>query len=356
MKKTILITGSTGLVGSETAKFFLKKNFKVIGIDNNKRSYFFGKEASTNWIKKKLLKNKNYFHFTFDITNYSKLEKIIKKNKSNLSLIVHCAAQPSHDWAYREPILDFEINSKSTLYLLELIRKYKKNIKFILTSTNKVYGDNPNKLKFLEYKKRFELSKKDQLFKGINENMSIDNCKHSLFGVSKTYGDLITQEYGKNLGLDTIVFRAGCISGPNHSGAVLHGFLSYLVKSCIKKKKYTIIGYKGKQVRDNIHSNDLVNCFWEFYKNKTKKKGEAYNIGGGRKSNCSILEAIAYVENKTKIKVKKIFLKQNRIGDHKWYISDNSKFKRNYPGWKQNYNYKKILDEIIDYTTNEIFN
>ena len=349
MKKTILITGSTGLVGSETVKFFLKKNFTVIGIDNDKRSYFFGEGASTNWIKKKLLKNKNYLHFNFDITNYSKLEKVIKKYVLNLSLIVHCAAQPSHDWAYREPILDFEINSKATLYLLELIRKYKNNVKFIYTSTNKVYGDNPNKLKFKEYKKRFELPKKHKLFKGINERMSIDNCKHSLFGASKTYGDLITQEYGKNLGLDTIVFRAGCISGPNHSGAELHGFLSYLVKSCVQKKKYSIIGYKGKQVRDNIHSNDLVNCFWEFYRKKTKNKGEAYNIGGGRKSNCSILEAIEYVENKTNVKVKKIFLKDNRIGDHKWYISDNSKFKKEYPKWRQNYDYKKILDEIVNH-------
>ena len=348
MKKIILITGSSGLVGSETTKFFLKKNFKVIGIDNDKRSYFFGKEASTNWIKKKLLKDKNYLHFNFDIMNYSKLEKIIKKYRSNLSLVVHCAAQPSHDWAYREPILDFEINSKSTLYLLELIKKYNNKIKFILTSTNKVYGDNPNKLKFIEYKKRFELSKNHQLFKGINENMSIDNCKHSLFGTSKTYGDLITQEYGKNLGLDTILFRAGCISGPNHSGAMLHGFLSYLVKSCITKKKYTIIGYKGKQVRDNIHSYDLVNCFWEFYKSKTKNKGEAYNIGGGRKSNCSILEAIDYVEKKINIKVKKTFLNDSRIGDHKWYISDNIKFKKNYPNWKQKYNYKMIITEIIE--------
>ncbi len=352
MKKIILVTGSSGLVGSETVKFFLKQNFTVIGIDNDKRSYFFGKDASTNWIKKKLLKNKNYLHLNFDITNYTRLEKLFKKYRSNLSLIVHCAAQPSHDWAYQDPILDFEINSKSTLFLLELVKKYNKKIKFILTSTNKVYGDNPNKLKLIEKSKRFELLKKNKFYKGINEFMSLDNCKHSLFGVSKTYGDLITQEYGKNFGIDTIVFRAGCISGPNHSGAALHGFLSYLVKSCVTKKKYTIIGYKGKQVRDNIHSQDLVNCFWEFYKNKTKNKGEVYNIGGGRKSNCSILEAIEYVEKKIKINVKKTFLSKNRTGDHKWYITDNSKFIKNYPNWKQNYNYKKILDEIINQINN----
>ena len=348
MKKIILVTGSSGLVGSETVKFFLKKNFTVIGIDNDKRSYFFGKDASTNWIKKKLIKNKNYLHLNFDITNYARLEKLFKKYRSNLSLIVHCAAQPSHDWAYKDPILDFEINSKSTLFLLEFVKKYNKKIKFILTSTNKVYGDNPNKIKLIEKSKRFELLKKHKFYKGINELMSLDNCKHSLFGVSKTYGDLITQEYGKNFGLDTIVFRAGCISGPNHSGAALHGFLSYLVKICVTKKKYTIIGYKGKQVRDNIHSQDLVNCFWEFYKNKTQNKGEVYNIGGGRKSNCSILEAIEYVEKKININVKKTFLRKNRTGDHKWYITDNSKFIKNYPNWKQNYNYKKILDEIIN--------
>jgi len=348
MNKYVLITGSNGLVGSETAKFFLEKNYKIIGIDNNKRKFFFGVDADTNWIKKRLLLDENYFHYNIDVTNYKELEKIFKKFLKKISLIVHCAAQPSHDWAYKNPILDFDINSKSTLYLLELMKIYSSNSKFILTSTNKLYGDNPNKLPLIEKSKRYEIKKNHKYFKGIKESMSIDNCKHSLFGASKAYGDLITQEYGKNFGLDTIVFRAGCITGPNHSGVSLHGFLSFLVKSCVEKKKYTIIGHKGKQVRDNIHSYDLVKCFWEFYKSKNNKKGEVYNIGGGRKSNCSIIEAIDYIEKKISIKIKKIFLSKSRIGDHVWYITNNAKFLKSYPKWKQEYNYKKIIDEIID--------
>ena len=348
MKKIILITGSTGLVGSESVKFFLEKGFTVVGIDNNKRKFFFGNEGSTYWIKKKLIQNKRYIHHNLSVTNYNQLKELFDKYKKKILLIIHCAAQPSHDWAYKDPLIDFDINSKSTLYLLELLRKFSPKAKFILTSTNKVYGDNPNKLRYLEKSTRFELDSKNEFFNGISEKMSIDDCKHSLFGVSKTYGDLITQEYGKNYGLKTIVFRAGCISGPNHSGALLHGFLSYLVKSCILKKEYTIIGYKGKQVRDNIHSYDLVKCFWEFFRTKDQKGGEVYNIGGGRKSNCSILEAIEYIEKRLKLNVSKKFLNKSRIGDHKWYVSDNSKFKKHYPNWKQKYNYKMIINEIIN--------
>ena len=213
-------------------------------------------------------------------------------------------------------------------------------------STNKVYGDNPNRLKILEKKTRWELNTNNKFFKGIDENFSIDNCTHSFFGVSKTYADLIVQEYGKNIGLKTVSFRAGCVTGPNHSGAKLHGFLSYLVKSSLYKKKYNIIGYKGKQVRDNIHSYDLVNCFWEFY--KKPKKGEVYNIGGGRYSNCSVIEALNLVEELTNTPIKKIITKKPRVGDHIWYVSNLKKFKSHYPNWKQKYNTKKILEEIID--------
>ena len=214
-------------------------------------------------------------------------------------------------------------------------------------STNKVYGDNPNKLKIYEKKTRWELKKKDKFYKGIKENFSIDNATHSFFGVSKTYADLMVQEYGKNVGLKTVCFRAGCITGPNHSGATLHGFLSYLVKASINMKKYNLIGYKGKQVRDNLHSYDLVNCFWEFY--KKPRFGETYNIGGGRYSNCSIIEALNLVEEIAKIKVKKNFLKNARVGDHIWYISDTSKFKKHYPKWKQKYNTRKIIRELIEH-------
>ena len=214
-------------------------------------------------------------------------------------------------------------------------------------STNKVYGDNPNKLKFLQKNRRWELKKTNKFYKGIDEKFSIDNCTHSFFGVSKTYADLIVQEYGKNIGLKTVCFRAGCITGPNHSGAKLHGFLSYLVKNSLIKKRYSIIGYKGKQVRDNLHSYDLINCFWEFY--KKPKKGEVYNIGGGRYSNCSIIEAIDLVESYTKIKIKKNLIKENRIGDHIWYISNLNKFKKDYPNWKQKYNTQKIIKELINF-------
>ena len=212
-------------------------------------------------------------------------------------------------------------------------------------STNKVYGDNPNFLPLREGKTRW-LLKKNKFFKGVDESMSIDNCVHSLFGVSKVYADLAVQEYGKNVGLKTVCFRAGCITGPMHSGAKLHGFLSYLVKSCLIKKKYTIIGYKGKQVRDNIHSSDLIQCFWNYF--KKPRAGEIYNIGGGKMSNCSVLEALELVELLKKVKIKKKYVKQNRIGDHIWYISNIDKFKKHYPNWLQKYNNLKIMNELIE--------
>ena len=293
--ETVIITGSSGLVGSEAVNFFCDKGFDVIGIDNNLRKFFFGSDGSTLWVKNLLLKkNKNFKSLNIDIRNYNKLEKLFQKYKKKISLIIHCAAQPSHDYGKNFPIIDFNVNATGTLNLLELTKKYCYDAKFIFMSTNKVYGDNPNKLKFIENKNRWELKKDDRYFKGIEEKFPIDDCTHSFFGVSKTYADLIVQEYGKNIGLKTVCFRGGCITGPNHSGTKLHGFLSYLVKLSVKNKKYNIIGYKGKQVRDNLHSFDLVNCFWEFY--KKPRKGEIYNIGGGRFSNCSILEALNIVE------------------------------------------------------------
>ena len=343
----VIITGSSGLVGSESVNFFSKKGFDVIGIDNNLRKFFFGKDSSTLWLKNKLLKsNKKFKNFSIDIRNFNSLDKIFKKYSKNIALIIHCAAQPSHDYGKSYPKIDFSVNATGTLNLLELTKKYCPEAPFIFTSTNKVYGDNPNKLKIVEKKTRWEIKKTDKFYKGIDEKFSIDNCTHSFFGVSKTYADLIVQEYGKNVGLKTVCFRAGCITGPNHSGAKLHGFLSYLVKVSLSKKKYSLIGYKGKQVRDNIHSNDLVNCFWEFY--KKPKKGEIYNIGGGRYSNCSIIEALNLVEEMTNISIKRDFIKKPRVGDHIWYISNLNKFKKHYPNWKQKYNTKKILEEIIE--------
>ena len=341
-----VVTGSCGLVGSESAYFFSKKGFDILGIDNNARKFFFGKDGDISWIKKKLKKDlKNYKHVDLDIKNYKALSKIFKKYKKNIKVIIHAAAQPSHDWAKNKPFVDFEINATGTLNLLELTKLYCPDAPFIFMSTNKVYGDNPNKLPLIEKKNRWEIKSPHKFISGIDESMSIDNCTHSFFGVSKSYADLIVQEYGKNVGLKTACFRAGCITGPNHSGAKLHGFLSFLVKAALFKKKYTLIGYKGKQVRDNIHSLDLVSCFWEFY--KRPKRGEVYNTGGGRFSNCSVIEALNIVENIAKIKVKKKILKQNRVGDHIWYISSMKKFKKHYPNWRQKYSTNSIINELI---------
>tara|TARA_B100000767_G_C19762543_1_gene535894 strand:+ start:1359 stop:2402 length:1044 start_codon:yes stop_codon:yes gene_type:complete len=342
----VLITGSSGLVGSESVNFFSEKGFDVVGIDNNLRKFFFGKDGSTLWVKKSLLKNnKRFKHYNTDIRSYEALEKIFKKYKKKISLIIHCAAQPSHDYGKNYPLIDFEVNAKGTLNLLELTKKYCFDAKFIFMSTNKVYGDNPNRIGLVEKNNRWEVESKSQYLNGIKEDFSIDHCTHSFFGASKTYADLIVQEYGKNVGLNTVCFRGGCITGPNHSGAKLHGFLSYLVKLSIKERRYSIIGYKGKQVRDNLHSHDLVNCFWEFY--KKPRKGEVYNIGGGRHSNCSIIEALELIEELKNISIKKEYLKTPRVGDHIWYISNLSKFKKHYPKWKQKYNTKKIINELL---------
>ena len=341
-----LITGSCGLVGSEASIFFARKGFKILGIDNNKRKFFFGKDGDISWVKKKLKKDlKDYEHLNLDIRNFNLIKKVFVKHKKNIKIIIHAAAQPSHDWAKNKPFIDFDINAKGTLNLLELTKLYCPKVPFIFMSTNKVYGDNPNYLPLNEKKTRWEIKNSHKFKLGIDETMSIDNCTHSFFGASKAYADIIVQEYGKNIGLKTACFRAGCITGPNHSGAKLHGFLSYLVKASLQKKKYYLIGYKGKQVRDNIHSEDLVKCFWEFY--KKPRYGEVYNTGGGRFSNCSIIEALNIVEKIGKIKVKKRLLKQNRVGDHIWYISSMKKFKKDYPNWKQKYSTTKIIKELI---------
>ena len=345
--KIALITGSCGLVGSESSIFFSKKGFQILGIDNNARKFFFGKDGDISREKKNLQKNiKNYNHLNIDIVNYQSLKKIFKKYKKKIKVIIHAAAQPSHDWAKDKPFIDFEINAKGTLNLLELTKLYCPDAPFIFMSTNKVYGDNPNFLPIYEKKTRWEIKRNHRFKNGIDETMSVDNCTHSFFGASKTYADLIVQEYGKNTGLKTACFRAGCITGPKHSGAKLHGFLSYLVKTSIKKREYSIIGYKGKQVRDNIHSYDLVSSFWEFFKNPTK--GEVYNTGGGRYSNCSIIEALNIVEKIAGIKIKRKILTKNRVGDHIWYITDMKKFKKKYPKWKQNYSTYKIIQELVD--------
>lgn len=344
MPKRALITGSAGLIGSEATKFFAEKGFDIVGIDNDMRQYFFGKEASTTWNRnrlKELLKDK-YTHYSADIRDNEKIEKIFKKHP--FDLIIHTAAQPSHDWAAKEPLTDFSINATGTLLLLENFRKYSPDGVFIFTSTNKVYGDTPNALPLVEMESRYELPKKHPYYIGINESMSIDNSKHSIFGASKVAADIMVQEYGKYFGLKTVAFRGGCLTGPAHSGAKLHGFLSYLIKCIATGGQYTIFGYKGKQVRDNIHSHDLVNAFYHFY--KKPRMGEVYNIGGSRHSNTSMLEAIKKVEKVLNKKAHVVYKKENRIGDHIWYISDVSKFQSHYPQWKYTYDNDSIIEEI----------
>lgn len=343
-----LITGSNGLIGGESVEFFSNKFDLIIGIDNNMRAYFFGRDGSTNWNRKRLEeKYANYKCKNIDIRDYNALENIFNEFNSDIKLIIHTAAQPSHDWAANEPLTDFNVNASATLNLLELTRQYSPAATFIFTSTNKVYGDNPNFLPLIELEKRWEIDESHQYFKeGIDENMSIDHTKHSLFGASKVAADVLAQEYGRYFGMKTGIFRGGCLTGPNHSGAQLHGFLAYLMKCTITGNTYTIFGYKGKQVRDNIHSFDLVNMFWHFYQNP--RQGEVYNAGGGRFANCSMIEAIEICEEITGNKLKFQYSETNRIGDHIWYISDVTKFKNHYPQWTWKYNLRSTLDEMFN--------
>ena len=342
-----IITGSAGLIGSEAVRFFGSLGMDIIGIDNDMRKFFFGEEASTKWNRQRLEKEvENYQHYEVDIRDYGKIEEIFQQFGKDISLIIHTAAQPSHDWAAMDPFSDFSVNANGTLNLLQATREYCPEAVFIFTSTNKVYGDLPNALPLVELEKRWEIDSSHKYYSGISENMSIDQCKHSLFGASKVAADVLVQEYGRYFGIRTGSFRGGCLTGPNHSGTELHGFLAYLMKCTVTGKPYTIYGYKGKQVRDNIHSSDLIAAFYEFYKNPGV--AEVYNIGGGRESNCSMLEAIAISEELSGKKLDYSYTDDNRSGDHIWYISDLAKFKAQYPNWSIKYNIKQILTEIYE--------
>lgn len=343
-----IITGSAGLIGSEAIHFFSSKFDLLIGIDNNLRAYFFGSDGSTDWNKRRLIeKYSNYKHYDVDIRDVKELKKIFNEYGKDIKLVLHSAAQPSHDWAAKEPFTDFTVNANGTLNMLEMTRLHCPEAVFIFTSTNKVYGDNPNFLPLIEKETRWEIDEKHHYFKnGIDENMSIDQTKHSVFGASKVAADVMVQEYGRYFKMKTGTFRGGCLTGPNHSGAELHGFLAYLMKCAITGKQYTIYGYKGKQVRDNIHCNDLVSMFWHFYQNP--RVGEVYNAGGGRFSNCSMLEAIKICEEITGKKMNYTYTETNRIGDHIWYISDLSRFISHYPDWYWKHNLMDIMREIFD--------
>jgi CDP-paratose 2-epimerase len=346
-----IVTGSSGLIGSETARFFHQQGLQIVGIDNNMRQYFFGADGSTEWNTQRLKESlKNFTHHPIDIRDQQGVSEIFKRYADDISVVVHTAAQPSHDWAAREPLTDFTVNANGTLILLEATRLYCPDATFIFTSTNKVYGDAPNLLPLVEHEHRWELDESHPYFEyGIDETMSIDQSKHSLFGVSKVAADVLVQEYGRYFDLKTGTFRGGCLTGPGHSGAELHGFLAYLAKCAVTNKPYTIYGYGGKQVRDNIHSYDLVNAFWHFY--QKPRPAAVYNIGGSRHSNCSVLEAIQMIEELSGKSLRYEVSDQARSGDHIWWISDIRRFQKDYPQWSYRYDLRGIVAEIMEATT-----
>jgi CDP-paratose 2-epimerase len=345
--KIALITGSAGLIGSEAVRFFHEQGFAVVGIDNDLRKYFFGEEGSTRWNLAELQDGCPRFrNHAVDIRDFDAVGRIFAEYGKDISIVIHTAAQPSHDWAAREPFTDFGVNAVGTLNMLEAARKYCPDAVFIFTSTNKVYGDNPNRLPLVERATRWEIAEDHAYFRhGIDEQMSLDHCKHSIFGASKVAADIMVQEYGRYFGMKTGVFRGGCLTGPRHSGAELHGFLAYLMKCAVTGKEYRIYGYKGKQVRDNIHSQDLINGFWSFC--QAPRHGEAYNMGGSRFSNCSMLEAIQMCEELTGRQMRTTYVEDNRIGDHIWWISDVSKFSSHFPDWRLTKNVRDILADIL---------
>ncbi len=343
-----IITGSAGLIGSESCRYFASQGLDIVGIDNDMRAKFFGPEASTLWQRTQLKSElaDRYLHVDMDIRDDQAIDALFKRFGSDIKLIVHAAAQPSHDWAARDPKVDFSVNANGTLNLLEATRQFAQDAVFIFTSTNKVYGDRPNHLPLVELDTRWEIDPSHRYVGGISEDMSIDQNLHSLFGASKVAADILVQEYGRYFGMKTASFRGGCLTGPHHSGAQLHGFLSYLMKCTATGTPYTVFGYRGKQVRDNIHSADLISAFDHFF--KSPRSGEVYNIGGSRFSNCSILEAIKICEEQAGRKLDWSYSETNRTGDHIWWVSDIDKFRIHYPAFQLKKNVRTICKEICE--------
>ena len=341
-----IVTGSAGLIGSEAVLFLADKGLDVVGIDNNMRGYFFGEDGSTLWRRTMLERTvQRYRHVDADIRDEAAMTQVLAYYGTAITIVLHTAAQPSHDWAAREPLTDFSTNATGTLVLLEMTRRHCPDATFIFTSTNKVYGDTPNRLPLVERARRWSVDDAHPYAEfGIDESMTIDASLHSLFGVSKASADLLVQEYGQYFGMKTACFRGGCLTGPGHSGAQLHGFLSYLVKCAVIDRPYTVFGYKGKQVRDNIHSQDLVTAFWHFA--QAPRSGVVYNIGGGPASNCSVLEAITAVERLIGRPMRWSYDHRHRAGDHIWWISDIRKFREHYPAWNVTYSFDRLIDEI----------
>lgn len=339
----IIVTGSSGLIGSEAVRYFGAKGHKIIGVDCNLRKFFFGQDGDTTWNLKLLTDLPIAFiHYEIDIRNREAVLDLYKKEKPDAT--IHCAAQPSHDLAARMPFEDFDTNAVGTINLLEATRRYSLDSPFLFTSTNKVYGDAPNELKLVETPTRWDYAD-SQYFNGIAEDFRIDRTKHSLFGASKVAADIMTQEYGKYFGMPSVCFRGGCLTGPNHSGVELHGFLHYIVKCALTDKPYSIFGYKGKQVRDQIHSEDVVRAFEQFIENP--RAGEVYNLGGGRDNSASILEVISLIERLSGKRLTYTQKEENRIGDHICYISDLRKIKSHYPKWDITHSLQNIVEDII---------
>lgn len=343
-----LITGAGGLIGSEAATHFAGFGLDVVGVDNDMRRVFFGDDASTAWniasLQRKL--GKRFAHVNIDIRDRAAVHLVFQKYGQDIALVVHAAAQPSHDWAAREPSTDFDINAVGTLNVLDACRQHAIDAAFIFTSTNKVYGDTPNRLPLVEKDTRYEIDASHPYANGIREDMSIDASLHSLFGASKVAADILVQEYGRYFGMKTVCFRGGTLTGPHHSATELHGFLAYVMRCTMSGIPYVIYGYHGKQVRDAIHSADLIAAFGEFF--KSPRSGEVYNIGGSRFSNASVLEAIYMCEEITGSPLDYTYRKSNRVGDHIWWIGDNSKFASHYPQWKQEYDVRRILEEMYE--------
>jgi CDP-paratose 2-epimerase len=346
---TAIVTGSGGLIGSESVQHFVEAGFDVVGLENDMRARFFGPSASTAPTTERLLRTvgDSFRSLNVDIRDTDAVDRVFAEVAGPLELVIHTAAQPSHDWAAREPRTDFTVNANGTLNLLEAARRHAPSATFIFCSTNKVYGDLPNHMPLIELDHRLELPPDHRYFAGIDTTMSIDSSTHSLFGVSKAAADLLVQEYGRYFEMPTVCFRGGCLTGPNHAGAQLHGFLSYLMRCTMTGEPYTVFGYGGKQVRDNIHSADMVAAFHAFH--RAPRPASVYNIGGGRQSNCSMREAIELCEKIAGCQLSWQLAEQNRIGDHRWWISDLDPFRRDYPEWDLTYDVEAVLREIHEH-------
>jgi CDP-paratose 2-epimerase len=339
----VLITGSSGLIGSEAVLFFDRMDFSVTGIDNNMRADFFGPKGDTAWNRQRLERLcKRFAHHTLDIRDRNAVMQFFAAR--SFDIIIHAAAQPSHDLAAKRPFDDFDVNAVGTLNLLEACRQHCPDAVFIFMSTNKVYGDGPNHIKLRELPTRWDYDD-PQYERGIAETFSIDRCLHSLFGASKVAADVITQEYGRYFGMKTGVFRGGCLTGPYHTGVELHGFLNYLVMVALQQGTYTIFGYKGKQVRDQIHSFDVINAFWHFA--QQPRPGEVYNLGGGKENAASLLECVESIRECSGRKPNLVYSEENRVGDHICYYSDLTKLREHYPAWQLTYNLEQIIEEMV---------